>query len=192
MTRPHSRREAFRQARERARDTGFTFILPDASITEGAGFEVRLRRLSLQEKAAVNGITQSVQDEVYRRTRDLAEWQSEMQRKKVKPADQLDFLKESETLVRSVNAVCCAAWIDPVLVETDAALTANPDAWHVDDFTVDDRWAAFRAITDGDSQEAKSLRLFRPASTSDAPAPVAVPDAAPTKRGAATRETGDQ
>lgn len=176
------RREEFLAARRREREDGFIYVLPNASITDGEPFEVRLRRISVQEKAAVNGISQEVQEDVYRRTRRLSEWQAEQQRKKIKPADQLEALKQSQPLIDSINAICCAAWIEPQLVETEAELASNPDAWHVDDFSVDDRWSAFQAITNGDSEEAKTLRLFRPESGTDAPDSRALPDAAPAER----------
>jgi hypothetical protein len=177
-------RKAFIKARERARDQGFVFTLPDASLANGEDFQIRLRRISLDEKAAVNGITQSMQDEVYKRTRALVEWQADQAKRKVKPADQLESLQNSETLKRSVNAVCVAAWIEPALVEDEADLERNPDAWHVDDFTVGDRWAAFQAITNADSAEAKRLTLFRPEPADDVPHSAPVQDAAPPKRGA--------
>lgn len=182
MTQRTIDRQAFRQARARAREQGFLFVLPDASITNGEDFEVRLRRISLQEKAAVNGISQDVQDEVFRRTRTLAEWQAEQQKKRIKPADQLEALRQSKPLIDSVNAVCCAAWIDPPLVETEAELDRIPNAWHVDDFSVDDRWSAYQAIINGDSAEAKSLRLFRPEPADDVPHHPAVQVAAPAER----------
>ncbi len=160
-------RSAFRKARETARDNGYTFVLPDASIAAGEDFEVRLRRISLQEKAATNGISQDVQDEVFRRTRDLSDWQAEQQKRRTKPTDQLEMLRQSQPLITSLNAVCVAAFIDPPLVETEAELASTPDAWVIEDFSVDDRWGAFQAITNGDSTEAKSLRLFRPESADD-------------------------
>ncbi len=177
-------RSTFRQARERARDQGFVYRLPDASQATEGDFEVRIRRLSLQEQAATNGIPQSVQDEVYRRSRKLADWQAEQLKRKTRPSEMLDAVKNDEILIRSVNVVCCAAWIDPVLVETEAELATTSDAWHVDDFTIDDRWSAFQAITNGNSEESKSLRLFRPEPADDGADSGAMPVAAPTKRGA--------
>lgn len=176
-------RTAFKKFRERGREHGFVFVLPNASIEAEEEFKVRLRRISVQEKAAVNGISQEMQEAVYRRTRDLAKWQQEQQRKKIEPADQLEAIKQSETLINSIDAVCCAAFIDPPLVETEAELSGKPDAWVTDDFAIDDRWSAYQAITDGDSKEAKSLVMFRPESTTDAGDSGPVQDAPAPKRG---------
>jgi hypothetical protein len=185
-------RQAFLKQRENARTLGFEFVLPDATLTnEGDPFVIRLRRISLQEKAAINGITQDVQDEVYRRTRDLAKWQAEQQRKQKDLAAQLDAIRDNDALIRAVNAVFCAVVIDPPVVETEAELTSTPDAWHVDDFTVDDRFAVFQAATDGDSKEAKSLKLFRPESDRDVPDSGALQDAALAKRDSWAPEAGD-
>ena len=189
-TKTRINRSVFRQARETARDHGFVFLLPDASIAAGEDFEVRLKRISLQEKAAANGISQEVQDEVFRRTRDLSDWQAEQQKRKTKPADQLEALRQSEPLITSINAVCCAAFIDPPLVESEEQLASKPDAWVVDDFTIDDRWSAFQAITNGDSTEAKSLRLFRPESADDVPNHPTVQVAAAPERSPEFAESG--
>ena len=161
-------RQAFIRQREYARKHGFTFTLPDATKdNDDQPFVIRVRRLSLDEKAAVNGISQSMQDQVYRRTREMVDWMSEQEKKKAKPSDQLEALQESQSLRDAVNAVCVASWIEPQLVETETELATNPDAWLVDDFSVSDRWDAFQAITNSDSKEAKSLKLFRPESADD-------------------------
>jgi hypothetical protein len=161
-------RQAFLKQREQARTIGFEFVLPDATIlNDGEPFMVRIRRISMDEKAAVNGISQTMQDEVYRRTRKLATWLGEQQKKASTVEQQLDAVQNDETLVRAVNAVFWAAMIDPPIVEREEDLETNPDAWHIEDFSVADRFSVFRAATDDDSKEAKSLKLFRPESTDD-------------------------
>jgi hypothetical protein len=177
-------RQAFLKQREHARVHGFEFVLPDATKdNDDEPFTIRVRRLSLDEKAAVNGITQTMQDQVYQRTRQMVDWIADQEKRKTKPSDQLQALQESKSLRDAVNAVCVAAWIDPVLVETDAELAQNSDAWLVDDFSVSDRWDAFQAITNSSSKEAKSLKLFRPESGDDVADSGTVQDAPAAKRG---------
>ena len=166
MVKPIKRRLSKAEMRERrkiARTEGYWFTLPDATRDqEGEPFEVRLRRLSLQEKASLNGISQEMQSMVQEKTRALM---AVRENYKGKPdSEMIDFIKEDSALSNAVNAVVVAVMIDPPVTLDQAESDANDDLWHIDDLTSDDRWSIFTASTEPSSREAKSLRLFRPES----------------------------
>ena len=162
-------KDAFKSAMEKARDNGFLCLLPGASKRLGEPFYARVRLLSMDEKAATNGITTEMQDQVWRRTRDYAAWQVELaeKRKSRETADMIEAARNEPRLKGAVDVVCVAGFIYPRLTEDEAAATLDPDLWHVDSIPFADRFHVFQAITDADSQEARRLTLFRPEPTGD-------------------------
>ena len=188
-TKPTSRisKNTFKAAMEKARDLGFNCLLPAASKRLGTPFHVRVRVLSLDEKAATNGITNEMQDEVWRRSRAYASWQVEMAEKRLsgQTSDLLEEVRDNPQLRSAVNVVCIAGFIEPRLTEDEAAADQDPDLWHVDSIPFSDRFHAFRAISEPESAEAKRLTLFRPEPKGDVSAQSVEPEAHTTERTAA-------
>lgn len=167
-------REQFLKARQNAREQGYTLTLPVASKEQGSPFVIRVRRLSLDETAATNGISPQMQQEVKKRTTAMVAWQEQIAKRNkdtdvsaVELIEQLTDEHERAALVKAVHAVCLAAFIEPRLVDNDADAATQPDAWHVDDFAFADLYLAFETVTDVEGKAGQRLRLFRPESAPD-------------------------
>lgn len=177
-------KNTFKAAMEKARDNGFNCLLPAASKRIGEPFHVRIRLLSLDEKAATNGITNEMQDEVWRRSRAYASWQVEMAEKRLsgQTNDLIEEVRDNPQLRSAVNVVCLAGFIEPRLTEDEAAADADPDLWHIDSIPFSDRYHAFKAITEPESAEAKRLTLFRPEPKGDVSTESVEPTGATSER----------
>lgn len=156
-----------RARRERARTEGYQFLLPDASRNQdGEPFFIRMRRLSLQERASVNGISEEMQTLVWEKTKALAESQ-QLKHTTQDPDEIMDLIRNNTALKEAVDTVVCAVVVDPPVTLDMSEAEANEDLWHVDDFTAEDKWSIYQAALDSNSKESQSLKLFRPESDSN-------------------------
>lgn len=162
-----SKREALLNSRKEELEFGWELQLPDASETFGEEFKVRIRKLQLGEKAAYIGVSDDMAQRVYERTRDYAKLAQEKSKgKDMGQFEMLDMLMEPG-FEDVINTTCLAAFIDPPLVETEAELESNPDAWLLSDFSFGDRLHVFITLQNPDSKEAKAMTRFRPESATD-------------------------
>lgn len=156
-----------RARREQARNKGYQFLLKDATRDqEGEPFFISMRRLSLQEKASVNGISEEMQNVVWDRTRALAD-SHQVKKMTNNPDEIFELVKSNTALQDAVDAVIWAVVIDPKVTMDEAEADENDDLWHVSDFTAEDKWSIYQAAMDSDSKEARSLKMFRSERTTD-------------------------
>ncbi len=162
-----SKREALLNSRKEELEFGWELRLPDASETFGEEFKVRIRKLQLGEKAAYIGVSDAMAQRVYERTRDYAKLaQEKTSGKDMNQFELLEMLMEPG-FEDVINTTCLAAFIDPPLVETEAELESNPDAWLISDFSYGDRLHVFITLQNPGSKEAKAMTRFRPESATD-------------------------
>ena len=159
-------RNEMRKRREKARTEGYSLLLVEATRDQdGEPFYVRLRRLSLQEKASVNGISEETQAIVWERTRTLAK--AYESRKGVSSDQMVEVIRNDTSLQEAVDAVVWAAVIDPPVTMDLEESEKDENLWHVSDFAPADKWSIYMASLDSNSKEARSLKLFREESEAD-------------------------
>lgn len=177
-------RAALVEHRRRQIEDGFLFPLTATSIGSGDTWTARVRRITLTERATIELIPTDLQAAVMAGLKEV--------QKAVAEADQraenqslLDTVKENGRVLPAADAFCVASFIEPQLVLTDADLATNPDAWVVTDIAAEDRIGWFLACVNAQSEQAKSLKMFRPATPVDVPTGPVGGMAAPTTIGLA-------
>lgn len=153
-------REAIRKHRQDRIENGFLFPLTATSVGLEEVIEVRVRRLSTVDRAAIEQLPQDMQTVVWE---GLKEFQAE-QRKMAdmdEPDNMAEMLSNNEKILKAADAWCRAAFIYPRLVLTEKEIT-NEGIWLVEDVEAEDRVAILMASLDADSPQVKKLKMFRP------------------------------
>lgn len=172
-------RDALADLQRRQREDGFLYPLAATSMGQDKVFEARVRRLNTTDRAAIEMLPTAVQSVVWD---GIKAYQKLV--KESKDAESLmETALQNQEMLKSANAYCAAAFIDPPLVLTEAELATKPDAYVVDDIAEEDRLSFFMACLDADSPAARNLKMFRPEPSPDVPTVPARPvDAFPTVR----------
>lgn len=139
--------------------------LPDASLEAGEDVIAKVRRFELGERVAYFGAPEHLSKRISERTKDYAEMMSKhnvdiSQGIGMSMVAFMLLVSQEPEFEELVNTVCVAAFVDPPLVETEADLTRNPEAWLVQDLTFGDRTAVFYGLQEK-TEEAKEMRKFR-------------------------------
>lgn len=173
-------RAALLEHRRRQTEDGYLFPLAATSIGMDDLLQARVRRLNTTDRASIEQLPQAAQEIVWRGMKEF-----EAEQKKLTEQGKADSLIEAvtsnEKVLLAANALVIAAFIEPVIVATEAEV--RDGAWTVDDVAAEDRISFFFACADADSASAKQLKLFRPKPSVDVPGgTVGRLDAFPTER----------
>jgi len=138
-------REQARERRERER-RGFLMPLPRT------GGWARVRSLSLADSAAFAGLPMQAANQVLRVFEEL---QAEGG---AGPLTMERLRRNQERQERLANLVCCAGFVRPRLVLTEAELDDDPHTMLVTDLHLDERLRYLQLALGQDGEAAKSLR----------------------------------
>lgn len=151
-------RDALADLQRRQREDGFLYPLAATSIGEDKVFEARVRRLNTTDLAAIEMLPQAMQAVVWAGIKAFQKLQ-----KDTKDAESLmEAGLQNQDLLKTADAYCIAAFIDPPLVATEAELATSPEAYWVKAIAGEDRLSFFFACMDADQTSARRLRSFRP------------------------------
>ncbi|MDQ3541389.1 MAG: hypothetical protein M3440_11940 [Chloroflexota bacterium] len=170
----HSLRAALIENRRRQREYGFAFeftvsnlgIPEDDQIKQG-----RVRRLNLADRATIDALPTHLQSTVWEGVKEFEKLQKANRAGKADPQSLMEAVMNNQKSMKAADAFCVAAFISPVIVATEDEFDRNPEAnYVVTDIAEEDRLNVFMICLDGDSEQAKKLKLFRPERTADAAA----------------------
>lgn len=167
----------------------YTFPLHRSSYGMKEPRRVTCKAIDLFERASLGHLPQKMQDEFFANVESVQE-EIKRQQRSGKAGDSLmDKLAEHDTLVKQADKFCVAGWVDPKVVEDQAAENLTSGVMWVGRVKRQDRIAYMVACMDADGEQAKHFELFRdeadaglvsagePVSVSENPAVYAVKDA---------------
>ncbi len=169
-----SLRNALLENRRRQREDGYMFeftasnlgIPEDDQIKPG-----RVRRLNLADRATIDALPTHLQSTVWEGVKEFEKLQKANKAGKEDPQSLSEAVMNNQKSLRAANAFCVAAFISPVIVVTEEEFERNTEAQYVvTDIAEEDRINVFMLCLDGDSEQAKKLKLFRPERPADAAA----------------------
>lgn len=132
-----------RRARERA---GVPFTL------EADGIVVTVRLLSLFERTTIQGLPTELQEMLLREFRK--------QQRGVRADTVSEMIAAIADNERSTDMICCAGFVSPRLVMTEAELDGSDECWLVTDVHRSDRLRYSRLATGEDKEELAKIRRF--------------------------------
>lgn len=169
MTFPLPTRTALLEHRRRQQEDGFTFPLAATSVGMDDLIHARVRRLNTTDRASIEMLPTAVQDTVFSGMKAFEKEQKAAE-EAGKPESLGEVVLSNQRVLLAADAVCMAAFIEPVLVKSETELSQHPGAWLVSDIAEEDRISFFMACADADSASARQLKTFRPKPTESVPA----------------------
>lgn len=144
-------------------ENGFLFPLTASSIGLPDVLQVRVRRLSTVDRAAINALPQDMQEVIFRGIKEMQRVQQ--QNNNEEPENILEVLAGNEDILKTANAWCLAAFIHPRLVDSPHEIelgAPGETVWALDAIHEEDRIALLLASLDADSAQNRKLKMFRP------------------------------
>jgi hypothetical protein len=186
--------EALRTFKEDREINGLIFPLNATSIGMENVMEVRVRRISSVDTAAIQMLPQEIQDTVWEGIDELKAAQKGLEGAG-EPDNLSEMLANNTKIVNAARIWSRAAFIYPRLAENDTEriklereITDETPVWTVDDIEAEDLVSILMMCLDADGAAAKKLKSFRPEWTPGLPdgAPGAVAEPALESVGSAS------
>lgn len=150
-------RDALIEHKRRALEDGYTFPLAATSIVQGIELQARARRLTTTDRAAIDALPTAMQETVWAGIKQF----QQLVQDATEPDSLAAAAARNDDIRKAADGFCIAAFIDPVLVLTEAELSGNPGAYLISDIEAEDRISFMYACLDADSAQAKQLKPFR-------------------------------
>lgn len=166
-----SLRPAILENRRRQREDGFAFEFTATNLgipKEDQLKPARVRRLATTELGILDQLPADLQATVFEGLKELERIQKANEGRP-DPQSLAEAVTNNQEFLKTANAFCVAAIISPVVVSTEEEYERNVNAELViDDIASEDRINLAIMCADSRSQQASTLKLFRPERPADA------------------------